>query len=180
MAVSLLANGSVFNSMNSRAESPSVSTLYYWDETDGKANGIEIKLLSLGLHLTASPFAVSWLAAEGEKAWYSVVVKHLNTRKGKEYYCIPQATGEELCTWEDAWHHWWVLSLYWSMSLFFFSECVCFETENYVSNSDKPGSAAKWICTFTRSCSLSHTILKWLIFHQSSTLNLIAGNFKIK
>lgn len=67
MAEGLLANGSVFNSMNSRAESPSVSTLYYWDETDGKANGIEIKPLSLGLHLTASPFTALRLAAEGEK-----------------------------------------------------------------------------------------------------------------
>lgn len=52
--------------MNSRSAFPSVSTLYYWDETDGKADGIEIKPLSSGLHLTASPFTALWLAAEGE------------------------------------------------------------------------------------------------------------------
>lgn len=50
-----------------QADSPSVSTLYYWDVTDGKANGTEIKPLSLGLHLTASPFIALWLAAKGKK-----------------------------------------------------------------------------------------------------------------
>lgn len=58
MLVIFLVNGSVFNSMNSRSASPSVSTLYYWDETDGKANGIEIKPLNLDLYLTASPFTI--------------------------------------------------------------------------------------------------------------------------
>jgi len=115
MAVNLLPSGSVFNSMNSRAESPSVSTLYHWYETDGKANGIEIKPLSLGLHLAASLFTVLRLAAEGEKSWYFGAVKQLNTRNRKEFCCIPQATEKKSCTSEDAWHRWWVLSLYWSI-----------------------------------------------------------------
>lgn len=83
----------MFNSMNSRAESPSVSTLYYWDETDGEGNRIEIKPLSLGLHPTASPFTALRLAAEGEKSWCSVAVKHLNTTAfltPQERSCAPK------------------------------------------------------------------------------------------
>ena len=180
MAGSLLANGSVFNSMNSRAESPSVSTLYYWDETDGKANGIEIKLLSLGFIPNCITFYCLMIGCRGGKSlifsscktpkyeeWEGILLHSSGHRRGAVHLrrCLTSLMSSQPLLKQEP---------------FFFSECDYAETENYVSNSDKPGSAAKWIGTFTHSYSLSHTILKWLIFHQSSTLNLIAGNFKIK
>lgn len=119
MTVCLLVKESMFNSMNSRAEQSFVSSLYYWDKTDGKNKRTEMKSLSLGLHSTASPFTTLWLVAEWGKSLIFCSCKTPKYRNGKEYYCIPQATGEDPCTWEDAWNHWWILRLYWSKRLFF-------------------------------------------------------------
>lgn len=68
MAVRLLTSGSVSSNTNSTAESPdrNLSVPSITEMTDGKANGIEIKLLSLGLHLTALRFFLTTGCKGGE------------------------------------------------------------------------------------------------------------------